>query len=227
MEMILRDIKKNYGNLQVLDGISIRVPENRRVSLLGPSGCGKTTLLNIIAGTLLPDGGEITGLEGRRCSYLFQEPRLLPWKTVRGNLEFVLKGRMPGPVRRETIDRYLQLVEMTQFAGFYPKQLSGGMKQRAALARAFAYPAELLLMDEPFSGLDISMRQGIMAAFMSLWEQDQRTVFFVTHNPEEALAMGRHHCLDWAAGPSEGATRKPHPLCRAWGKEPGNARPAE
>lgn len=183
-------IFKRFGNLSVLGDLSLEVDENRMACILGPSGCGKTTLLNIIAGMVSPDSGSIKGFKDKTLSYLFQETRLLKWKTVRQNIEFVLKDRLPAGERRETVNRSIKMVGLSDFADYYPAKLSGGMKQRTAIARAFAYPANLLLMDEPFNGLDLAMKMSFIKAFTGLWLEDRRTTLFVTHNIQEALMLG-------------------------------------
>jgi len=188
--LALRHIYKNYGDLRVLEDLTLEVEGNRLICILGPSGCGKTTLLNLVAGIIRPDRGELIGLAGKQVSYLFQDTRLLKWKTVRGNIDFVLKDRMTPARRREVVDRYLAMVELTDFQDYYPDKLSGGMKQRVAIARAFAYPADILLMDEPFAALDLSLKLTLISSFIRLWLVDRRTVFFVTHSIEDALLLG-------------------------------------
>ncbi len=184
------DVGKSFGDLRVLDSLSMDIFEDRVTVILGPSGCGKTTLLNIISGTDRDYTGEIRGLDDKVISYLFQEPRLLPWKTVRGNLEFVLKGAVPEDERHAAIDGHLEMVELSDFGGYYPDQLSGGMKQRVAVARAFAYPSEILLMDEPFQALDLALKLNLLDAFLKLWEKSRRTALFVTHDIQEAILLG-------------------------------------
>jgi NitT/TauT family transport system ATP-binding protein len=159
-------------------------------AVLGPSGCGKTTLLNILSGVLDPDAGRIEGLEEKRISYLFQEPRLLPWKTVFQNVEFVLLDILPPLERKQRVDHTLDLVGLADFSGYYPEELSGGMKQRLAMARAFAYPADLILMDEPFQALDLRLKIGLAKSFNAAWLQVDRTAIFVTHDIHEALMLG-------------------------------------
>jgi NitT/TauT family transport system ATP-binding protein len=187
-DLVVTDLRKAFGALQVFAGLSLRVPGHGILSVLGPSGCGKTTLLNIIAGTVTADSGEVTGVQ--TVSYLFQEPRLLPWKTVRGNIEFVLADRMPQPARHEAASAVLELVGLQDFAASRPASLSGGMKQRVAMARAFAYPSGVLLMDEPFRALDLPLKLALMRSFVELWQRDRRTVLFVTHDIQEALFLG-------------------------------------
>lgn len=186
----MRNIHKSFGDLTVLKNLNITVEEKRLICILGPSGSGKTTLLNIISGVLRPDQGEISGFAEKTISYLFQENRLLPWKTVEGNIDFVLKDKMKRAESQATIARYLEMVGLTGFKSYYPDKLSGGMKQRVAIARAFAYPADILLMDEPFKGLDLQMKLNLIDAFLNLWMLDRRSVFFVTHDIQEALLIG-------------------------------------
>ncbi|PKM77113.1 MAG: ABC transporter ATP-binding protein [Firmicutes bacterium HGW-Firmicutes-15] len=190
MAFILSNIHKRFGDLYVLKELSMSLEEHQLICILGPSGCGKTTLLNIISGVFPPDQGEISGFEDKSISYLFQETRLLRWKTVEENIDFVLKDRLSKSQRTEIIARYVDMVGLRDFKNYYPDKLSGGMKQRAAIARAFAYPADILLMDEPFKGLDLQLKTALMQAFISLWLMDKRSAFFVTHDIDEALLLG-------------------------------------
>jgi NitT/TauT family transport system ATP-binding protein len=190
MALILSNIHKKFGDLYVLKDLSMSIQEHQLICILGPSGCGKTTLLNIISGVFPADHGEISGFENKIISYLFQETRLLRWKTVEENIDFVLKDRLSKSQRMEIIAHYVDMVGLKDFKGYYPDQLSGGMKQRVAIARAFAYPADILLMDEPFKGLDLQLKSALMQAFISLWLMDKRSAFFVTHDIDEALLLG-------------------------------------
>lgn len=187
----LDNIYKSYGPLKIFDDFSIHFKTNRINCILGPSGCGKTTLLNIIAGLALPDSGSIEGINRNRISYVFQEPRLLPWKTVRKNIEFTIKERIPGEEVPELVEKYIKLVELDGYGNYYPAQLSGGMRQRVSLARAFSFPSDIILMDEPFKGLDYKLKQSLQNSFLDLWEQDKRTVIYVTHDIEEATELGQ------------------------------------
>ncbi len=190
MAFILSNIHKKFGDLYVLKDLSMRLEEHQLICILGPSGCGKTTLLNIISGVFPADQGEISGFEDKIISYLFQETRLLRWKTVEENIDFVLKDRLSKSQRTEIITRYVDMVGLRDFKNYYPDKLSGGMKQRVSIARAFAYPADILLMDEPFKGLDLQLKTVLMQAFISLWLMDKRSAFFVTHDIDEALLLG-------------------------------------
>lgn len=193
MSIGVHDVTKRFGALTVLDNLSLEFATGKITCLLGPSGSGKTTLLNVLSGLLPPDEGQVVGVGDLPVSYLFQEPRLLPWKSVRGNFDFVLEKPYPDQAERtQVMAKYLELVGLTAFADYYPSELSGGMKQRAAMARAFAYPSRVLLMDEPFKALDLGLKHSLMNSFLSLWEKDRRTVICVTHDLEEALYLGEH-----------------------------------
>lgn len=189
MAIELSRLSKSYQELSVFADFSLTFAEKKVSAILGPSGCGKTTLLDLIAGTLAPDRGSISGVEGRRIGYVFQEPRLLPWLTVRGNIEFVLREIFGEAERREIVERWLTLVGLEEFSGYYPAALSGGMRQRVAIARAFAVPSTLLLLDEPFQALDLKRTLSLIEVFDSLWRIDRRTTIFVTHDLREALLL--------------------------------------
>ncbi|MCK9913498.1 ABC transporter ATP-binding protein [Microbacteriaceae bacterium K1510] len=198
----LRRIRKEFGGKRgtrrwtALNGVDLSVEVGEIVGILGPSGCGKSTLLNIVAGLENDYDGEFT-IQGKafgqqiasgfRVAYVFQEARLLPWKTVRGNIEFALKAaQFPASEWRDRVDRVLELVELTRFAGFYPQQLSGGMQQRASIARAFAIEPDILLMDEPFSALDEMTAQHLRQSLLKIWSAFRTTILFVSHNAMEA-----------------------------------------
>jgi len=190
MTFRLRDIDMTLGDLPVLKHLTMEMDEHQLICILGPSGAGKTTLLNLISGSLQPDRGHIEGFAGKSISFLFQETRLLRWKTVEDNIDFVLKDHLSKTERVETINRYVEMVGLKEFRRYYPDQLSGGMKQRVAIARAFAFPSDILLMDEPFKGLDMQLKNSLMQAFINVWLTDKRSVFFVTHDLDETLLLG-------------------------------------
>ncbi|GAA0181860.1 ATP-binding cassette domain-containing protein [Clostridium sediminicola] len=185
----LKNIHKKFDNLYVVSDLNMSIPNNRIISILGPSGCGKTTILNIIASLIEKDSGEIIGVGDQKISYLFQDPRLIPWKTVYENVEFVLNNKLSKDRDENTICEFLKEVELEEFKDYYPRNLSGGMKQRTALARAFAYPADILLMDEPFKSLDLELRYNLMKKFINMWENHKRTVIFVTHDVQAAVFL--------------------------------------
>jgi len=186
MSLEIRKLGKSYGKQTVFENFNIKFEDNVVNCILGASGCGKTTLLNIISGLEDYDYGEIIGTEGKNFSYIFQEPRLLDWYTVRENMEFVM-GPLGISDSNERIDRYLRITGLDRFSLYFPDQLSGGMKQRLSIARAFAYPGKIMLMDEPFKGLDVKLKKELTDEFITLWKEDRRTVLFVTHEPREAL----------------------------------------
>lgn len=192
-------LQKSYamsdGNiLKVLDDFSFDVEDGEFVCILGPSGCGKSTTLDILAGLTSQDEGEVHIGEGGRNStdygYVFQRPRLLDWRTVRDNLEFVLSAA--GTPRQEwdrRVGHYLEMVGLNEFAETFPLQLSGGMQQRTSIARAFVIEPGVLLMDEPFSALDELTARKLRSQLTRLWQQERRTIIFVTHNALEAAFL--------------------------------------
>ena len=190
MSIQIRNLYKSFNGVIVYKDFNIVFPEGTISCILGPSGCGKTTLLNIISNSANPDRGGFEGLENKVISYIFQDPRLLPWKTVEENIDFVLSRDIPTDERKEIVSRFIRLVELDGFTKFYPTQLSGGMRQRVSIARAFAYPSDVILMDEPLKGLDIKLKLNLIKAFAKIWQTDKRTVIFVTHDVDEALLIG-------------------------------------
>ena len=200
----LRGIRKAFrsatGNdWSVLDGVDFTVSTGEVVGLLGPSGCGKSTVLNIIAGLDDDYVGDVT-VQGRpmreqlgagfRVSYVFQESRLLPWCTVVENIEFVLRAaNFPKTEWPDRIDKLLDLVGLLPFKSFYPAQLSGGMQQRASIARAFSIEPDILLMDEPFSALDELTARKLRQSLLDIWEKFRSTILFVSHNAFESTFL--------------------------------------
>jgi NitT/TauT family transport system ATP-binding protein len=181
--------------VQALADVSLSIADNRFVTLLGPSGCGKTTLLRMINGLILPDAGSIlvSGAPprpGPQTSFVFQSFRLIPWQTIRNNVAFGLAiAGMSRAERLERTDHYLALVGLQRFANAYPAELSGGMKQRAALARALATDPEILLMDEPLASLDAQSRELMQIELMRIWSKRMGVVLFVTHSVDEAILL--------------------------------------
>lgn len=192
--------REDGGQLPIFDGLDLEIEDGSFFCLLGPSGCGKSTLLSILAGISDVDGGRIL-LDHHddnelHCGFVFQRPRLLDWRTVRTNLEIVLAAQKVGRAeRRDRIDRYLDMVGLSDFADTYPQRLSGGMQQRVALARALVIEPEVLLMDEPFSNLDELTAGTLRGELMEIVRTQRPTVCFVTHNPREAALLGDKVCV--------------------------------
>jgi len=181
--------------LPVLDDVSLRVEAGEFIALLGPSGCGKSTLLRLVAGLeqptegrVLVDGATVVGPHPAR-TLMFQDPTLCPWRTVRGNAELGPQARGPRARSVQRVDAALSLVGLTEFATAYPHQLSGGMAQRAALARALVNEPSLLLLDEPLGKLDSLTRLTMQRELVRLWQTGDFTALLVTHDVEEALLM--------------------------------------
>lgn len=181
----------------VLDRVSIDVREGEFLAIIGPTGCGKSTLLNIIAGLEDPDSGSVS-VNGE-CKestdpgrlVIFQEGALFPWLTVFENVELGLKlAGIPRDRRVQDANRFIQMVQLPRFAGSYVYQLSGGMKQRVAIARALAMNPDILLMDEPFAALDVQTRDVLHGQLLHIHKETKKTILFVTHNIDEALALG-------------------------------------
>ena len=179
-----------------LDTIDLAVREGEVVSVLGPSGCGKSTLLYMVGGfvpastgRIAVDGKTVTG-PGPDRGPVFQEFALFPWKTVLQNVMYgLLVQKVVAADAREQAMALLELVHLTDYANFYPKQLSGGMRQRVAIARTLAYRPRILLMDEPFGALDAHTRTGLQHELLGIWERDRKTVLFVTHGVDEAVFL--------------------------------------
>lgn len=179
----IENVSKNYGDGIVFEPISMHVKQSEILSLVGPSGSGKSTLLNIMSGLLLATEGKIES-NASRLSYVFQEDRLLPWITLKENILFV-----EDKISDKDLAHLIDMLGLTGSEHKYPAELSGGMRQRAAIARAFAYQPDLLLMDEPFKSIDYYLKSKIIEALLKVWEERTTTVVFVTHDIDEAIQM--------------------------------------
>ena len=197
VDHIAKTFFSDKGDTDAIEDISIDVRENEFLVLLGPGQCGKSTFLNIVAGLVKPtsgiiklDGKEITGTD-QRIAMVFQKTGIYEWKTAMENVELGLKYRGVGKTeRREVAQKYLDLVGLHGFENAYPHALSGGMKQRVGIARAYTAGPEILLMDEPFGALDAQTRYAMEEEILRIWGAEKRTVIFVTNNIEEAVTLG-------------------------------------
>jgi NitT/TauT family transport system ATP-binding protein len=197
-EDVAVDYPTASGPMRVVDGIDLEVRQGEFVSIIGPSGCGKTTLLNIVGGFVKPTRGKVllddAPIEGPGPDrgVIFQEYGVFPWLTVRGNIEFGLRlaaARVSGAQRTEIVDRYMTLMGLADFSDHFPKHLSGGMRQRLALARAYAVKPEFLLMDEPFGALDAQTRTAMQDLLLNVLATEGKTVLLVTHSVDEAIYL--------------------------------------
>jgi NitT/TauT family transport system ATP-binding protein len=199
VESVTIEYATEGGAFTAVEDVSFAVGAGERFVLLGPSGCGKSTLLQAVAGFLQPSRGRVE-LDGRPVdapgpdrAVVFQEfDQLLPWRTVLGNLVYPLRvaRRLPAPAARAEARRFLAMVGLERFADSYPHQLSGGMKQRVAIARSLALDPAMLLMDEPFASLDALTRRRLQAELLGIWEATKKTILFVTHSIPEAVVLG-------------------------------------
>ncbi|MBX5489897.1 MAG: ABC transporter ATP-binding protein [Chloroflexi bacterium] len=191
---VVKEFNTGRGRLRALDGITLDVRDGEFLAVVGPSGCGKSTLLSIIAGLEAPTSGSVAFLGEQRAqtrtAMVWQDTRLLPWRVVDRNVglgpEF--RGR-PEEERRGIVQRFLRKMRLEGFEQFFPRQLSGGMQQRAGIARALANDPEVLLMDEPFAHLDALNRRLMQLELLQVWEQTGKTVVYVTHSIEEAVLL--------------------------------------
>ncbi|MDX9897926.1 MAG: ABC transporter ATP-binding protein [Spirochaetia bacterium] len=186
----IKNLSKSFGDVTVLDELSLSFPEGRISVVLGPSGCGKTSILNILAGLDLSYTGTVIGFEQGKTSYVFQEDRLLPWMSALDNVAFVLRQGMEYSKALSVAEQSLSAVGLSANAKARMGALSGGMRRRVALARAFAYPSDVLLLDEPFSALDLKTRIAVMDLFLDLRAADGRSAIVVTHDVREAIYLG-------------------------------------
>ncbi|AJY76533.1 ABC transporter ATP-binding protein [Paenibacillus beijingensis] len=198
-------VKRNLGHLKeeaqpvsALQDINLDVKQGEFMVIVGPSGCGKSTLLDLLAGLTKPSGGQIL-LDGKPITgpnldrgIVFQQYALFPWKTALANVEFGLETKgVPRKERRAIAQQFIRLVGLAGFENRYPHELSGGMKQRIAIARSLAYDPDVLLMDEPFAALDAQTRETLQSELLRIWEATRKTIIFITHGIEEAVYLGQ------------------------------------
>jgi NitT/TauT family transport system ATP-binding protein len=190
MAYAINGLSKAYNSIPVLDHLSLGFHTGSVTAILGPSGCGKTSILNILAGLDHDYSGSLKGFGEAVAAYVFQEDRLMPWMSAAANVEFVLRPFMDKPGRTVAALEALEAVGLADSASHFPDQLSGGMRRRVALARAFAFPSKVILLDEPFSALDLKTRISVMDLFLDLRQTDGRTAIVVTHDVREAIYLG-------------------------------------
>jgi NitT/TauT family transport system ATP-binding protein len=197
-ENVSVDFPTSHGPMRVLDDVSFEIRNGEFVSIIGPSGCGKTTMMNIVGGFVEPTAGRVL-LDGKPVKapgpdrgVIFQEYGVFPWLTVRQNIEFGLKlsaSKVNAAQREEIVARYMKLMGLADFANHFPKHLSGGMRQRLAIARAYAVRPEFLLMDEPFGALDAQTRSAMQDLLLQVLQSEGKTVMLITHSVEEAIYL--------------------------------------
>jgi len=195
-KLVIDGLNKQFKDLEVLTRIDATIKKGEFISIVGPSGCGKTTFLRIVSGLEQASGGQVL-LDGRLVEkpgydrgFVFQQDSLLPWRTILSNAMIGPEiGGFAGSAQLKATRRLLKLVGLEGFEDYYPKQLSGGMRQRVNLARALAVDPEILLMDEPFSALDAQTREIMQTELLRIWEEGRKTVLFVTHQIDEAVFL--------------------------------------
>jgi len=226
--IVLREVSKDFSlsnatRLKVLDRISCEIAGGSFTSILGPSGCGKSTILSLIAGLDEPTSGAVSrGPDPTRVGFIFQQPRLLNWRTIAGNVALPLESSdVSRAERRERVRHFLHLVGLSGYEEYYPMQLSGGMQQRAAIARALAVEPEVLLMDEPFSGLDEWTARKLREELIRIWQETGKTIVFVTHSIGEAVFLAQHLLI---LSPKPATILKSIPVDLAYPRHYGDAR---
>ena len=183
MLLKIENLTKSFENLKVIEDLNLEIDKNEIVAIIGPSGCGKSTILNIISGIINKYEGEIHTSKPT-IGYVFQEDRLLPWMNVLENVEVVNDNS-----KRKRALKIIEEVGLKNFEKSYPDTLSGGMKQRCAIARGFNYDCDLLLMDEPFKSLDYNLRIEMLKVLINLWNKSDKSILFITHEIDEALTV--------------------------------------
>ncbi|MGL4910884.1 MAG: ABC transporter ATP-binding protein [Romboutsia sp.] len=190
IKISIKNINKKYEDKIIFDNFDIDIYKENINCILGKSGCGKSTFLNIISGILENDGKIQSEIKSLGISYIFQEDRLIEWMTVEENIKLVIKRNFEQKEVEKLCDKYLEIVGIHEYKDYYPQMLSGGLRQRVNIARAFIYPSKVIIMDEPFKSIDIKNKNSIMNNFKEILRKEKRTVIFVTHDIEEALYLG-------------------------------------
>ncbi len=185
----IKNINKQFNNKVIFEDFNIDFYENQVNCIIGKSGCGKSTLLNIISGIIKNDDEKFETIEKYGVSYIFQDDRLIDWLTVGENITLVVKKLYNKKKCDDLCNKYLSLVGIKEYKNYYPQMLSGGLRQRVNIARAFIYPSKIIIMDEPFKSIDVINKEIIMNNFRKIIEKEKRTVLFVTHDIDEALLL--------------------------------------
>lgn len=185
----IKNINKRFNERVIFNDFNIDFYKNKVNCIIGKSGCGKSTLLNIISGIIPNDDGNFETIDKYGISYIFQDDRLIDWLTVGENISLIVKKIYPKQKTQELCDKYLDLVGIKEYKNYYPQMLSGGLRQRVNIARAFIYPSKIVIMDEPFKSIDVINKKIIMNNFKKILEKEERTVLFVTHDIEEAILL--------------------------------------
>ena len=209
MELVVEGVSKTYDDLLVLNQIDLTADEGQIVCIIGPSGCGKSTLLRLMGGLEEPSSGNIKtrGLPPSDClnalTFIFQDSSLLPWRTVESNISLVLEDHpISNKEKQEIINSVLQRTNLSEFSKRWPRELSGGMKQRVGIARALAVNPSILLMDEPLSALDSQTSEILLNDLIDLWDKQRFTSIYITHNLSEAIRIG-HKIVVMSRRPGE------------------------
>lgn len=183
MNIKFDNVTKRFGDLYVLKDFSIEIPKKGTICIFGPSGCGKTTFVNLLSGIIKPDNGRILGVDSKNISFVFQEDRLIPWITIKENINAVISGEDKNKISEEL----LSSVGLKDFMNKKPEELSGGMCRRVAIARALAYNSDILILDEPFRGLDLKTKDNIIKLIKD--KQENKLSILITHNIKEAFIL--------------------------------------
>ncbi|QTL99636.1 ATP-binding cassette domain-containing protein [Iocasia frigidifontis] len=191
----IKNLAKSYNAYEVLADINFELKDGEIVAFIGSSGSGKTTLFNIIAGLLDRDVGELTLKEGLRLACVFQEPRLLPWKSVEDNLTFVQQNFLTEKEGAALREYLLKGVGLIDFRDSFPGELSGGMKQRLEFARALSIKPDLLLLDEPFKSIDTGLKIKLRELLLKNWQEEAYSILLITHDPREAVLLADRICF--------------------------------
>lgn len=190
MKISIKNINKKYGDKIIFDNFNIDVYKDKINCILGKSGCGKSTFLKIVGGIFENESDIKSDIKSLRISYIFQEDRLIEWMTLEENIKLVIKRNFEENEVEKLCNNYLRQTGIYEYKDYYPQRLSGGIRQRANIARAFIHPSELIIMDEPFKSIDTNNKNKIINNFREILNKEKRTVIFVTHDVEEALYLG-------------------------------------